>query len=413
MKRSILGTISIIMALILISCQDPATGLPDKVITLLAIPAVVAPVRGAVPVTTAIDTVQYTGTISWIGEPALFAALTAYTANIVLTPKSGWTLSGVEANSFTVAGATVTNSPDSGSVAAVFIATGSALPSDYNSDTIGILKGVPSGSFQRDATDTNISTITADFRMSQHEITRAQFLLVTGLDPSDVAISPDPDTPVQNLSFYHSIMFCNKLSILEGLTPVYTILGSTNPSDWGAIPGSANVDWNNALADWTANGYRLPTEMEWMWAAMGVDTSNFGNLNTTGYLKAFSGSTGSNSIDDYVQYFRNSGDVYLTGAWNGDTILANNPKTLPIGSKLANELGIFDLSGNVLELCWDINADYPAGLLVDYKGSTTGTMRISHSGSWFAPETSCSVTFRHVAEPEVFWKNRGLRVVRN
>ena len=105
-----------------------AAPVSDTVINIKAIPGVVAPVRGATPVTAAIDTTQYTGTVTWSPVANPFAASTVYTANIVLTAKSGFTLTGVTANYFTVAGAaTVTNAANSGVVTAVFSATGASV----------------------------------------------------------------------------------------------------------------------------------------------------------------------------------------------------------------------------------------------------------------------------------------------
>jgi hypothetical protein len=99
----------------------------DTIINIAAIPGVVAPLRGESPVTTAIDTAQYTGTVTWfpIVETATFAAGTVYTANIILTAKAGFTLIGVTADFFTVEGATATNAINTGEVAAVFPAPGS------------------------------------------------------------------------------------------------------------------------------------------------------------------------------------------------------------------------------------------------------------------------------------------------
>lgn len=102
-------------------------GTGDSVITIAAIPGVVVPVRDAAPVTTAIDTDQYTGTISWSPADDPFAAETVYTATITLTAKAGNTLTGVAENFFTVAGATATNAAGSGVVTAVFPAT-AAVP---------------------------------------------------------------------------------------------------------------------------------------------------------------------------------------------------------------------------------------------------------------------------------------------
>ena len=94
---------------------------------------------------------------------------------------------------------------------------------------------VPAGTFQRDSTAANKSTVSA-FSMSETAITRAQWAAVTGLpDPSDTDYSTGTDDPVQQVNWYEALMFCNKLSLREGLTPVYTICGSTDPDDWGTL----------------------------------------------------------------------------------------------------------------------------------------------------------------------------------
>ncbi|HOQ93173.1 MAG TPA: SUMF1/EgtB/PvdO family nonheme iron enzyme, partial [Treponemataceae bacterium] len=126
---------------------------------------------------------------------------------------------------------------------------------------------VPAGSFQRDETTTNISKITNSYYLGKYPITRQQFFDVMGKDPSDTAKSSGMNDPVQMVNWYHAIAFCNKLSLLEGLSPAYTVGGV---SDWAAlafssIPTSENKNWDKAECDWEANGYRLPTKKEWMW----------------------------------------------------------------------------------------------------------------------------------------------------
>ncbi|HBO39674.1 MAG: hypothetical protein A2004_10495 [Spirochaetes bacterium GWC1_61_12] len=230
----------------------------DQAITLLAIVGVVAPVRGTAPVSTAIDTAQYTGTISWAPADNPFAATTVYTANIVLTVKAGWALTGVAANSFTVAGVTATNAVNSGNVAAVFPTTGNG---DYSSENIGTLKYVPVGSFDRDGATGNISTITTAYRMSQYEITRAQFAAMLTTDPGNTSYSSGTSDPVQMANWYHAIAFCNKLSIAKGLTPVYSVIVGGTPVNfttliYANIPTSGDADWNAATC---GNGAGWPS----------------------------------------------------------------------------------------------------------------------------------------------------------
>jgi formylglycine-generating enzyme required for sulfatase activity len=375
----------------------PATLFSLTMINIAAIPGVPAPVLGGTPVTAITATAQYTGTVTWSGSPATFAASTVYTASITLTAKAGFTLTGVAENSFTVAGATATNTVNSGLVTAVFPVTLFSLT----------MINVPAGSFQRDATATNISTISTAYRMSQYEITRAQFAALLTTDPSNTTYSSGTSDPVQMTNWYHAIAFCNKLSLAEGLTPVYEVAGvDFSILSYASIPTMDNTNWSAATATWTANGYRLPTEMEWMWAAMGAIGTG---TNTTGYLKAFAGSTGHNAIGNYAVY-----DYYGTGIGRTTTERSN-----PVGSKLPNELGLYDMSGNVWEWCWDWYAGDPAGTLVSDavdgsgRGAASGTYRVDRGGSWGDGASSCTVASRSSYNPgSRRYDGIGFRVVR-
>jgi sulfatase modifying factor 1 len=261
------------------------------------------------------------------------------------------------------------------------IGGGETTPLDYSSPTIGTLKYVPAGTFQRDSDPGNTSTVSA-FRMSEYEIGRMQFYLVMGADPSEIACSSGINDPVQMANWYHAIAFCNKLSIAEGLTPVYSV---STVSDWEAlayasIPDYSDAGWSGAAADWDADGYRLPTEMEWMWAAMGADTADPGAVNTTGYSKAFAGSTGTNNIGDYAWYSSNSGGT-----------------THPSGGKSPNELNLYDMSGNVSEWCWDVLGVFP---------------RIHRGGGWNLSDALCAVGLRNSSDPGLGNVSIGFRVVR-
>ncbi len=272
---------------------------------------------------------------------------------------------------------------------------------DYTSPTIGTLVYVPAGKFRREASPTNVSIISRPFRMSEHVITRRQFFSIMGTDPSDPSKSTFIDDPVQGVSWYDAIAFANKLSISEGLPPVYSVAGIT---DWEAldpadIPTPTTGDkasWNAATADWDANGYRLPTEMEWMWAAMGADQDSNGDamqngVNRSGYTKLFAGYDGSNSIDDY--------------AWYGGTT------THPVGTKAANELGLYDMSGNVWEWTWDWFGGYPSGERTDYRGAASGSFRVKRGGSGFNLATFCAVAYRSNLLPQST-SELGFRLVR-
>jgi len=287
-----------------------------------------------------------------------------------------------------------------------YMVTVTVETADYISPNIGVLIYVPAGSFWRDNDVANISTISDAYRMSQHEITRAQFQEVMGTDPSDGTRSTGTDDPVQNVNWYHAIAFCNKLSLLEGLTPVYSVTGvNFSTLTYAAIPLVSTPAWNDVIANWSANGYRLPTEMEWMWAAMGA-TSALGYETPwyrTGYAKPFAGSNatnaagdnGTNVIGDYAWYAGNSGGT-----------------THQVGTKLPNELGLYDMSGNVWEWCWDRWAAYPGGLLRDYRGADSGTWRVHRGGAWPNASNLLELDHRDWNLPEEITFQDGLRVVR-
>jgi len=256
---------------------------------------------------------------------------------------------------------------------------------------IPTLKYVPAGSFQQGGYTSYVSA----FRMSEHEIHRTQFLAVMGADPSyNTYVS---DEPVQRINWYHAIAFCNKLSIAEGLTPTYIISDvDFTTIAYADVPTDANATWDAAVCNWAANGYRLPTEMEWMWAAMGAPADGQdGGINTTGYLKAFAGEGLGGSVGDYAWYNGNSGN-----------------DTHSFGEKKANELGLFDMSGNVWEWCWDWYAGYPVGLKENYTGPVSGVSRIKRGGSRIDNALFVTVAMRIYGDPYDEQHTTGLRVVR-
>jgi len=278
------------------------------------------------------------------------------------------------------------------------VSSGAANPKAPHdqSPNIGGLIVVPSGSFQRDSINSNISSVSA-FYMSKYEITRAQFTAIAELpDPSDDSIAASQNnSPAQNITWYHALVFCNRLSMKEGLTPVYAIAGNTDPLKWGTVPVTDNVVWNQATANWNANGYRLPTEAEWLWAAMGADTASPRQVNTTGINKLFAGDAAGQTLSAYGWYSGNSeGTAHL------------------VGMKHANELGFYDLTGNVWEWCWDLYGRLPSGEIRDYRGSVVGTDRVLHGGSWRNETDRINLAFRLNHYPSYKYPNIGFRVVR-
>lgn len=294
------------------------------------------------------------------------------------------------------------------------------VATDYFYEKIGILKYVPAGTFQRDGKAENTSSVSS-FRMSEKEITTEQFVLITGLENPSTSFIDVVNGPVQSTSWYHALVFCNQLSIAEGLTPVYTIRESTVPDAWDGNPnGNITVPtdnddiWNAAEANWSASGYRLPTEMEWMWAAMGATRGSgyAGPTHLTGYGQKFVGSD-STKTDG-------SGGTRVIGNYGWYDNNAENT-THSVGCKAPNILGLYDMSGNVSEWCWDLyegsSSSLPTdkdGPLIDYRGPDlpSGTRRVRRGGGWNEWTLVCSVAYRQNLHPISHYYATGFRVVR-
>ena len=250
--------------------------------------------------------------------------------------------------SFSTAGTdsiTATYSGDSPYAASTSSAISLTVTSSGSSTTTISMIAIPAGTFYDGVSYMTIST---SFNMSEYPITQAQYKAVMGTNPSTAGSGSS--NPVDSVSWYDAMVFCNTLSMADGLTPVYSINGSTNPSTWGTVPTSADMTWDEVTMVTGANGYRLPTSSEWLWAAMGglkdgvssdiVANSTYGNVNQSGYLKGYAGSTEANGGQTNIAIY----------CWETDN---SGGTTQPVGQKLPNEFGLYDMCGNVSEWTWD------------------------------------------------------------
>ena len=232
-----------------------------------------------------------------------------------------------------------------------------------------------------------------DLYVCDHEVTRGEFKALMGTDPS-TADAYDKDgnkltgdavlnNPVNGVNWYDAIAYCNKLSVKEGLDCAYTVSGIT---DWknlaySSIPTSSNDTWNAATCNFEASGYRLPTEAEWEWLARGGENYTY---------------AGSDTVGDVAWYRSNTND--------------NGPRV--VKTKAANGYGLYDMSGNVWEWCWDWY-DENISSSTDAAGSASGSYRVARGGASFNGANICTVSYRDYNLPDNRWGLYGFRVVRS
>jgi formylglycine-generating enzyme required for sulfatase activity/tRNA A-37 threonylcarbamoyl transferase component Bud32 len=251
---------------------------------------------------------------------------------------------------------------------------------------------IPSGEFVRKHTflpnDEQLVRITQDFLLSDREITVGLFQQL--IDDPDYngekpdgwegvadQVSPSDMHPVQQVSWYDSVMFCNWLSHREGLSACYEKTGERDKDDQG---NETEFDAWRLIPD--ADGYRLPSEAQWEYACRAGTTTDF--------------PFGEDEVLDRY------------GVFSGNS----NSRTLPAGSKLCNAWGLFDMHGNVDEWCGDWYSSYREESVDDPLGSVAGSRRVYRGGSWSYPSWNCRSSDRFSLSPTSRYNILGFRVAR-
>lgn len=148
----------------------------------------------------------------------------------------------------------------------------------------------------------------------------------------------------------------------------------------------------------TGKNFRMPTEAEWEFAARGGNKSH-------GYKYS-----GSNNIDNVAWYWRNSGNQRLNGTWDIEIIEKNKCQIHAVATKMPNELGIYDMSGNVDEYCSDWYSSYSYDSQVNPKGPGSGDKHVSRGGFSRGLEKDSRVSDRHTCRPDQILDPHGLRL---
>ncbi|MBN1164515.1 MAG: SUMF1/EgtB/PvdO family nonheme iron enzyme [Candidatus Krumholzibacteriota bacterium] len=203
--------------------------------------------------------------------------------------------------------------------------------------------------------------ISKAYLISTTEVTQAQWIMVMGENPSHFK---GDDQPVERVTWFEAIDFCNRLSEREGLDPVYKV-------------HEQYVSWDRGK-----RGYRLPTEAEWEYACRaGTKTRIY---------------TGDNKHD------------LLRAGWYKEN---SDKKTHPVGQLDPNDWDLYDMHGNVWEWCWDWYDSYPIGNTVDPAGPGSGNFRVLRGGSWRDDSRYCRSASRNWLRPVNRLSYNGLRLV--
>ncbi len=238
------------------------------------------------------------------------------------------------------------------------------------------------GSKEGESDETQHDVTLSDYYLAINELTFEEYDAyydATGTTKLDDESWGRGSRPVINVSWLDAVSYCNWRSEHEGFQKVYTI------------------SEKNVTANWNANGYRLPTEAEWEFAAR-----------SRGKDEKWSGTSNESDLTNFANFC----DKNCEGWWKKEGLDDSYNYTAPVGSYSTNNIGLNDMSGNVQEWCWDWKGDYLTTIQTNPIGPPTGSSHVLRGGSWHSRPSMLRCAKRDGSNPQYKFYNIGFRLAR-